>query len=199
MSGDDDAFRAYNEARARGARHLAAAIRARRALETGDEDGHSFPGARPLVMVPRRAGRNVDPPTGFLVSFAGGEHDVVFRLKRGLTRVGRGLISDFELPKGVTPPVEGRQWLVTQRRGQALVVDDQSTNESVVLPHDRPRVEGGFDPRFDDGAYAYGEIRKSGAGITLDWAATTVHELHEGDVLLTCYAALVYGELAREA
>jgi hypothetical protein len=195
LSTKSDVLRAYEEARARGARHEALAIRARHAVETGDLDGRSFGTDRPLIIASRRAGTSGEPPVAFLASFAGRDHDVVFLLKRGVTRVGRGApFGDFLLPERILPPIEGRQWLVVHRPGHVWIMDDMSTNESVVLPCSAPRVVDAIDPRWDDGVYDYVRMReKASQAVTLDWTGTVVADLHEGDVLLTIYAALVFG------
>jgi hypothetical protein len=193
-----DAVREHAEARARGARHEAVAVRARYALETGDLDGTAFGADKPLHVARRRIGSAAQPPIAFLASFGGGRH-VVFALQRGVTRVGRGIpFGDFELPDGVIP-IEGRQFLVVERAGQVLVMDDHSTNQSMVLPRTAPRLEGVRDPRWDDGVYSYPEVReKAPQAVALDWAGTVVCEIKEGDVLLTMYSALVFGWLRRD-
>jgi hypothetical protein len=199
MSRKNDVIRAHEEARARGARHEAAAIRARYALETGDVDGRPFGTDRTMLVASRRRGTEGETPVAFLASFAGRKHDVVFALKRGVTRVGREVpFGDFDLPDGLLPPIEARQWLVVQRPGQVLVMDDRSTNESVVLPHVAPRVVGASDPRWDDDVYYYGKVREKAAqAVALDSGGVVVAELHDGDVLLTIYAALVFGTIPR--
>jgi hypothetical protein len=186
--------RAYLDALARGARHEAQAVRARYALVTGDLGGEAFQADRPLVMATRRSGP--EPPVAFLASFGARERDVIFPLKRGVTRVGIGPpFGDFDLegPR----PIESRQWLVVERAGEILVADDHSTNESLVLPRRLPKIAGTMDPRWERGVLYYSELR-AGAGpgaSLLDWPGTTVHALAEGDVIVTIYAPHVFGTM----
>ena len=144
-----------------------------------------------------RSGYEQNRPVAFLASFTGREHDVVIPLKAGLTRVGREApFGDLTFPKDLPPPIEGRQWLVVHRPGHVLVMDDHSTNQSIVLPHSADRLGGG-DPRWDHDVYSYAKVRaKAAQGIALDWEGTVVHELREGDVLLAIYSAFVFGSMA---
>ncbi|MEP7121442.1 MAG: hypothetical protein ABJE95_11050 [Byssovorax sp.] len=127
------------------------------------------------------------PPEGNLPAF-----DSVILLKQGLNRVGHSnVFGDFEAPAG--PKVtESRQWIILQQPHTTLAMDDSSTNQSYVLPVEHPRIAKGQDPRFDPEASAFGAGRTANLE-QLDWHGNHVHELREGDVLLTCYGAFVYG------
>lgn len=115
--------------------------------------------------------------------------DSVFPLKSGINRVGFDQIfGDYERP--TFRSIESRQWLVLIAGGQAFVVDDHSTNGSFVLPRREPRLASD-DPRYDPDCTGFGQPR-SGM-IQLDWEGSTVVGLSEGDVLITCYSALVFG------
>jgi hypothetical protein len=201
----DDLVTHYREARARGERHLAQLYRARYGLSTGDFDGpfRDAGDSKPLLRVAKRREAETGQPIGFLASFTAIGRDCVFVLKRGINRVGVDpAFGDFDRlkdPAGVGPVgavLEGRQWILVHHPGEVLVMDDRSTNQSVVLPRDCPRIEGVADPRFDEKPYYanMARIREPGT-IALDWDGTVVQPLHEGDVLLGCYAALVFGVL----
>lgn len=118
---------------------------------------------------------------------------MIFPLKRGVTRVGlEAPFGDFEVTR--TQPIEARQWLVVQPREQFWIMDDHSTNLSLVLPRELPQVLDADDPRWSGDRYDYMKPReKALEGVSLDWASTVVHELREGEVLLIIYAALVFG------
>lgn len=116
----------------------------------------------------------------------------VFLLKQGLNRVGLDTNwGDFEEP--TYRSMEGREWLVVVAGNRAFAADDHSSNGSIFLPRDTPRDADG-DPRFDAGCTGFGRRRLNGA-ISLDWEGTNVVELREGDVLISCYSAFVFGWL----
>ncbi|MBI4700577.1 MAG: hypothetical protein HY744_05340 [Deltaproteobacteria bacterium] len=195
MSVGQRILEAYAEAAARGARHEAQMLRARHGLLAGGFEHEAFAGTRPLVLVPRRQDAVAGETVAFLASFTA-ERDCLLPLKRGLNRVGTApMFGDYEKPG--CRVIESRQWLVVCQGSQALVMDDHSTNQSTVLPRAHPRIEGAADPRFDDAPYlsnlcAIGGSPGTGP-IRLDWAGSVVCALADGDVLLSPYAALVFG------
>lgn len=198
----EDLVTQHREARARGDRHLAQLYRARYGILTGDFDGpFGDDGApKPLVPVAKRREAESGQAVAFLASFTAIGRDCVFVLKRGVSRVGVDpAFGDYErvkAPAGAGAVLEGRQWLIVHHPGEVLVMDDRSTNQSTVLPRACPRLEGVADPRFDAAPYYanMAGLRAPGT-VALDWAGTVVQPLHEGDVLLGCYAALVFGLL----
>ena len=148
---------------------------------------------RPLHVVPFRQIHHA--PVAFLACFSDPDADWVVPLKTGLNRVGRDpMWGDHEKP-GVRI-LEPRQWLIVCRAVTALVADDHSTNQSVVLP-EGPSAHAGPDPLSSLGLADYAAILTNPppGAIPLDWAGETVAELKPGDVLVTCYSAFVFGTL----
>jgi hypothetical protein len=69
-----------------------------------------------------------------------------------------------------------------------LVADDHSSNGSIVLPRDSAAIRQTNNPSSLEAVF-----QRAPAQSRLDWRGNTVHELHEGDVLVTAYAAFVVG------
>jgi hypothetical protein len=114
--------------------------------------------------------------------------DSVFLLRRGLNRVGFDTHhGDFERP--LFRSTESSQWLVVVTDRHVVVTDDRSTNGSLVLPQGAPPIPD-RDPRFEPGRSGFGQ--PAGGMLCLD-GHRQAHELADGDVLISAYAAFVFG------
>lgn len=187
----------YRAAKAAGQAHVAQLERARYRLAAGDLGGEPFGDEKPLAIAAR------DPELAaphaahaFLASFCTPfGADVLFPLRLGLTVIGFATAGDFQRPAPGEPrAVEMRQWLVIHRPEQTLVLSDRATNPSLVVPRACARLAGASDPRFDESPPLGALIAAPPAGThAVDPGGAAVVELHEGDVLVSCYAAFVFG------
>jgi hypothetical protein len=175
------------EAARAGLKHLALLHLVRCRLLAGKIDGDQPPASRPLVLVPRLHAADA---VAFLGCFSAPDRDYVLPLKTGVNRVGRSPIFGDHQENPARPPVlEPRQWLIICRQpGGMLVADDHSSNGSLVLPRDSAAIRQTSDPSSLEAVFL-----RAPAQSKLDWHGNVVHELHEGDVLVTAYAAFVVG------
>ena len=191
----DREMSAYARSSAENAHHLALLHLVRARALRGDAAQGSLVSIKPVVVLPRRPSPRA-VPIAFLACFTDPAASYVLPLKIGLNRIGRD--PDWgdheEFPRGVRL-MEGRQWLMVCRPPEALVVDDHSTNQSILLPREAGAPDPVPDPRRKPGEYSYTRIfGVSWPGrVDLDWAGDVVGALGEGDVLLTMYAAFVFG------
>lgn len=189
-----DLLHRYEEARTRGARHEAQLYRAKQGILTGDFNGGPWAGRSPLVAIARIPETDRDPPAAFLASFNSfSGTDSLFPLRWGVNRVGYATgWGDFSRTAGAVTYVEGRQWQIEIQPGRAVITDPGSSNSSRVIPRGQAKLDAVSDPRFDASTYYYSELsavdRQGLAAL-----GTAEYELAEGDVLLCCYCALVFG------
>jgi hypothetical protein len=177
----------YQEACNSGAKHLALLHLIRCRLLSGGIDSETPSSPRSLVIIPRR---HPAEPIAFLGCFSNPDRDYVMLLKSGVNRIGSNtMIGDHsEIPRG-TYLLEARQWLIICRSTESLIADDHSTNGSVILLGNAPEVREVSFP------YPLSSAKEKPGHVTLDWYGNVVYELKEGDVLITAYAAFIYGRV----
>lgn len=206
----DELLSLYENARRAGTHHLAQVYRVKCGLMTGDLNAHPFTNETPLAINPRLANSSTGT-VAFLASINQMSNDgqilrrerngqwsktpcaridSIFLLRRGRNYVGtQPRYCDYDCTE-LPWPIEERQWVVDQREHTALAADDGSSYGSVIVPVEHPRFTEIADPRYDETAVAFGNtwrfLRRLQAG-------DEPYELREGDVLLTCHEALVYG------
>ena len=178
----------YRDAAQRGAKHSALLHFVRCGLIAGEISAEPDLHGRPLLTIARR---HPAPPFAFLGCFTATANDYFIPLKQGVNRIGRNPIwgDHVEFPAGERL-IEARQWLFVCRAGQTLIADDHSTDGSVILPADALEL---MDPDFCSQPLSL--ARRAPTWVELDWAGNIVHELREGDVLVTKYAAFIYGHV----
>ncbi len=209
MSTLDELMSLYEDAKRAGTHHMAQVYRVKCGLMTGDFNAPPFADETPLGINPRLE----NPPVGtvaFLASInqmsgspflrrerVGGwdrtpcaHSDSIFLLRVGLNHVGTTpRYGDYDC--GALPwAIEEREWVISQGGQTALVREDGSEYGSVIVPVEHPRFTGVPDPRYDERAVAFGNTWKFLQRLQ---EGDAPYELREGDVLLTCYYALVYG------
>lgn len=182
------------DARARGRRDEEQRARVAHALlaRAGGDDDLDGPPPAVLAAV---SGASAAPPVAFLATFTCGEgNEVVFPVRPGVTRVGFAPTGDFPRPApGGSRPIESSQWRVVHEAGRTRVVDARSTNQSVVLPASLPPFGG--DPRVAGWTSTPPALLLAPppGAVHLDHGGAVVYELADGDVLVTVYAAFVFG------
>jgi hypothetical protein len=187
----------YQERRGEKARHLAALHLSRAWLSmTPDERRAVRPDVRIEIISRTHAEQEAAPTVAFLSTFTTPGTVYCLPLKEGLNRVGKDPAwGDHDRPPSGVRVMEARQWILVCRPPLALVADDHSTNGSMVFPENLDRAAGVEDPRYSGEPYSYSALfqRPVPGRVDLDWHGNRVHEVQEGDVLLTAYAGFVFG------
>ncbi len=122
------------------------------------------------------------------------EQPWLFPLAAGRTLVGRGgYSSDF----GDAPPIEGSQWVFRCTAGLAEFNDAHSTNLSLLF-HRSVRSDHISTIRASHPVIASKELNDQAVGVCRIRHASSgdpLQQIHEGDVLSTIYASLVFAWL----
>lgn len=210
----DDLLSLYVDAVRVGTRHLAQIYRVKYGLLAGGGEFNTGPFAdeTSLVINPRRScssGGTVaflasinqarwikkgDPTHMMADGIRRAEYrpaiNSIFLLKRGWNYIGtEPVLGDYDCLDAPNP-TEELQCEVNQGDHTSFVSEYHSSNGSVIVPREEPRFAHIADPRFDEKAVAFGNTWSFLRRLHLE---NKPYELREGDVLLTCKNALVYG------